>query len=413
VLVGAVLVRVSEESPCSTPPITARTVRDGTGTYLHTGPAANDTDSADYRNSAGKILGGGPEYLTVFSGRTGAELATIMYHAQYASGSWGDTTGNRSDRYNASAAFLDATGRPSAVMQRGYYAKTTLGGYNYRDGQLTLLWSFDSQASGNGSYAGQGGHHLMVADVNGDNRTEIILGGATVGADGRGMCYEPFYANGDALHVGDFIPSRPGLEVFLPHENGQAPAYSMRDARTCAVIWQGPANGGVEGPGRGVADDISPTNPGAEAWVNSAGLFSGATGSNVGNNPTSCNFLLWWDGDESRELLNSNSVSEYDGAGSGFTASGCSSINGTKSVPNLSADLIGDWREEVIFLCGGNLRMYTTTQATTRRIYTLMHDPQYRMNVSSENATYNQPPHTSFHIGNGMAEPPRPNITVR
>ena len=112
-------------------------------------------------------------------------------------------------------------------------------------------------------------------------------------------------------------------------------------------------------------------------------------------------------------MLNSNSVSQYDGAGSGFTASGCSSINGSKSVPNLSADLIGDWREEVIFLCGGNLRMYTTTQATTRRIYTLMHDQQYRMNVSSENVTYNQPPHTSFHIGNGMAEPPRPNITVR
>jgi len=111
--------------------------------------------------------------------------------------------------------------------------------------------------------------------------------------------------------------------------------------------------------------------------------------------------------------LNGNTVSEYDREGQGFTASGCSSINGTKSVPNLSADLFGDWREEVVFSCGGELRIYTTTQLTRRRIRTLMHDPQYRANVSSQNATYNQPPHTSFHIGDGMAEPPAPSIHVR
>jgi rhamnogalacturonan endolyase len=234
----------------------------------------------------------------------------------------------------------------------------------------------------------------------------------TLSPDGRGMCANSFYGHGDALHIGDFVPSRPGLEVFQPTESSGVPAYFVRDARTCEVIWQGPNSSG-EGPGRGVADDISPDNPGAEAWVNSAGLFSATTGSNVGSNPSSCNFLIWWDGDESRELLNGNAVSQYDGAGQGFTASGCSSINGTKSVPNLSADLVGDWREEVVFLCGESLRVYTTTQATTRRIYTLMHDPQYRANVSSQNATYNQPPHTSFHIGNGMAAPPQPNIHVR
>jgi len=82
-------------------------------------------------------------------------------------------------------------------------------------------------------------------------------------------------------------------------------------------------------------------------------------------------------------------------------------------VPNLSADLFGDWREEVVFSCGGDLRVYTTTQLTTRRIHTLMHDPQYRANVSSQNASYNQPPHTSFHIGDGMAVPALPDIHVR
>lgn len=391
---------------------TAAGTKDGTGAYLKTGPAANDNDSQDCRNSAGKILGGCTEYLTVFSGKTGAELATINYHANYNSGAWGDTTGNRSDRYNASVAFLDTTGKPSAVMQRGYYARTTLGAYNWRDGQLTLVWTFDSAASGNSAYGGKGTHSMMVADTDGDNRQEIIPGSVTIGPDGKGVCTTTGGGHGDALHIGDFVPSRPGLEVFQPTEATGRPAYIMRDAKTCEVIFQGP-NSTAEGPGRGAADDISPANPGAEAWVNSAGLFSATTGANVGNNASSCNFLIWWDGDESRELLNSNSVTQYDGAGQGFTATGCSSINGTKSVPTLSADLFGDWREEVVFLCGSSLRVFTTTQTTTRRIYTLMHDPQYRANVSAQNATYNQPPHTSFHIGDGMATPPTPSIHVK
>lgn len=391
---------------------TAPGTKDGTGAYLKTGPAANDDDKKDCRNSAGRILGGCAEYLSVFSGKDGSELATIDYHASYESGAWGDTYGNRSDRYNASVAFLDDTGRPSAVMQRGYYARTTFGAYNYRDGKLTLIWSFDSAASGNSAYGGKGTHSMMVADVDGDDRQEIIPGSITLSPDGKGICTTAGGGHGDALHIGDFVPSRPGLEVFQPTEASGAPAYIMRDAKTCEVIFKGP-NSSEEGPGRGAADDISPKNPGGEAWVNSAGLFSATSGANVGTNPSSCNFLIWWDGDESRELLNGNSVSQYDGAGQGFTATGCSSINGTKSVPTLTADLMGDWREEVVFLCGTNLRVYTTTQTTSRRIYTLMHDPQYRANVSAQNATYNQPPHTSFHIGDGMKDPPRPNISVR
>ncbi len=389
---------------------TAPGTRDGTDAFLSLGPAANDNDNADYRDSEGRILSG-PEYLTVFSGTDGRELATVEYHALVDSGDWGDNYGNRSDRYNASLAFLDGTGEPSVVMQRGYYARTTFGAYNYRSGKLTLLWKFDSAVDGR-QYEDKGTHSMMVADVNGDNRQEIIPGSATIGPDGKGICVANPGAHGDALHVGDFDISRPGLEVFQPMEPSGIAAYTMRDAATCEILWQGPNSSG-EGPGRGACDDISPGSPGAEAWVNNAGLFNGATGQNAGANPRSCNFLIWWDGDESRELLDGNSVSQYDGQGEGFSAAGCTSINGTKSVPNLSADIIGDWREEVIFSCGGSLRMYTTHQKTDRRIYTLMHDPQYRANVSAQNASYNQPPHTSFHIGEGMASPPHPDITVK
>lgn len=390
---------------------TAPGTRDGTGEFLSTGPAANDDDSADYRNSAGKILSG-PEYLTIFSGRDGAELATIEYHAPITSGTFGDTYGNRSDRYNATLAFVDETGRPSAVMQRGYYERTTFGAYNYRDAALTLLWDFDSNDNGHGDFAGKGTHSVMVADTDGDLRQEIIPGAATIGPDGRGKCAVDFYGHGDALHITDLVPSRPGLEVFQPTEATGVPSYFVRDADTCEIVWQGP-NSPEEGPGRGAAGDIDPTNPGGEAWTNNAGLFDAESGDNIGNRPAETNFLVWWDGDESRELLNSNRVTNFDGEGGGFTAEGCTSINGSKSVPNLSADLFGDWREEVVFSCGTSLRIYTTTHVTARRIYTLMHDPQYRANVSSQNASYNQPPHTSFHIGAGMMEPPRPDITVK
>lgn len=391
---------------------TAPGTKDGKGELLHTGPAANDDDTADYRNAAGKILRG-PEYLSVFSGKDGAELATIAYHAPYSSGSFGDNGGNRSDRYNASVAFLDATGRPSAVMQRGYYARTTFGAYNYRDGKLELAWKFDSQDAAHRDYAGKGVHSVMVADGDGDGRQEIIPGGATIGPDGKGVCAVDFYAHGDAIHVGDLVPDRPGLEVFQIMEAENVPSYYVRDLLTCEIIVEGPSTGGDEGPGRGVAEDISPDSPGAEIWGSGFGLNSATTGARVGTAPSAANFLAWWDGDESRELLNGNSVTQYDDEGEGFTATGCTSINGTKSVPSLSADLFGDWREEIVFLCGGNLRVYTTTAPTKRRIHTLMHDPQYRMNVTAQNASYNQPPHTSFHIGAGMKSPPKPDISVR
>ncbi len=390
---------------------TAPGTRDGTGQFLSTGPAADDDDSADYRNGAGKIVSG-PEYLTIFSGIDGAELATMEYHAPITSGSFGDNSGNRSDRYNATLAFVDESGRPSAIMQRGYYERTTFGAYNYREGQLSLLWDFDSNDAGNGDFAGMGTHSVMAADTDGDLRQEIIPGAATIGPDGEGKCAVDFYGHGDALHITDLVPSRPGLEVFQPTEATGVPSYFVRDADTCEILWQGP-NSADEGPGRGAADDIDPENPGGEVWTNNAGLFDAESGDNLGDRPSETNFLVWWDGDESRELLNSNRVTNFDGEGGGFTADGCTSINGSKSVPTLSADLFGDWREEIVFLCGNSLRVYTTTHLTARRIYTLMHDPQYRANVSSQNASYNQPPHASFHIGAGMVEPPLPDITVR
>ncbi len=368
----------------------------------------NDDPNADYRNDSGYILTG-PEYLTVFSGVDGSELATVPFEiARGNVSSWGDNYGNRVDRFVGAVAFVTPDGRPSALMGRGYYTRSTITAWNWRDAALSKVWTSDSNEETN--YTGQGSHGISIADVDGDLRQDIIYGASMIKSDGTRGCSTNL-GHGDALHASDFIPDRPGLEVFIPHEGGNSRNYSLRDAETCEIVFQGPANGGEEGPGRGVAGDVDPDHPGAEFWTNSSDRL-GEDGQSVGARPGSTNFLLWWDGDETRELLDGNHVDKV-GGGRLLTADGCSSINGTKSTPNLSADLIGDWREEVIFRCGTNLRLYTTTDVTTRRIYTLMHDPQYRSAISWQQSAYNQPPHPSFHIGSGMMPPPAPDITVR
>jgi hypothetical protein len=196
----------------------------------------------------------------------------------------------------------------------------------------------------------------------------------------------------------------------MPNEDGKHPAYYMRDANTCAIIFAGPVNG--NDTGRAVAGDIDPSNPGAEAWAaDKTGLLDGVTGKRIGDDPASINFLIWWDGDETRELEDKTNITKY-GGGTLLSCAQCASNNGTKATPALVADVIGDWREEVLWRESDNtgLRLYTTSATTTRRIYTLMHDPQYRAAIAWQNVGYNQPPHPSFHIGKDMAAPPPADI---
>jgi rhamnogalacturonan endolyase len=393
---------------------TAPGTKDGKGNYLHTGPAANDDDSKVYRNSDGYVLSG-PEYLTVFSGQTGEELATIDYPVPRGTvSSWGDDYGNRVDRFNGGFAFVSdsgktASGRPSIITQRGYYTRLTMTALTWRDGKLAKVWGFDSNASGNSKAAGQGDHSAMAADTDGDGAQEIITGSTTIGSDGTLRCTTGD-GHGDALHVGELVVGK-GISVFTVHEG--TGGYDVHNGNTCAFYVN--VTGGDDN-GRGVADDISPGNPGAEMWSSTAsGLQSCADGKSVSSSkPSSTNFLIYWDADESRELLDGAKIAKYGGS-TLLSADNCEGNNGTKNTPTLTADLLGDWREELVVResDSSGLRIYTTTDVTKRRIYTLMHDPTYRAQVSFEQSSYNQPPHTGFHIGSGMADPPKPDIYVK
>ncbi|MEJ6951906.1 rhamnogalacturonan lyase family protein [Natronospora cellulosivora (SeqCode)] len=408
-------------------------VKTADGTTDAAGTVIGDPE-ADWRNRNGYILAG-PEYLTVFDGLTGTILETTDYYPPRGNvATWGDNYGNRVDRFLAGVAYLDGE-RPSFIMARGYYTRTVLAAYDWRDGQIQERWIFDSDDPGNEAYAGQGNHSLIIADVDGNGYDEIVYGSMVLNSDGTGR-WTSGLGHGDAAHLSNFDPSRPGLEIFQVHEWVTSPVgVEFADADTGELIfgeWTG------TDVGRGLAADIDPRFPGAEVWAvnehwqDSHGNFLSAQGEKIipedhpkaGQIPQSINFAIWWDGDLLRELLDHNWYGNY-GIGkidkwdyenyelvNILTAEGTRSNNWTKGNPVIQADLLGDWREEVIWRTEDSsaLRVYTTTDLTEHRIYTLMHDPQYRLAIAWQNVAYNQPPHPSFFIGHGMPEPLKPNM---
>ena len=390
----------------------------GDGTVDGLGHRIGDAQ-ADWRTwdkkspTYGKIVNG-PEYLTVFEGRTGKELDSKEYiPTRYPLDGWGgvggncgnDNTGGRSDRFTAGVAFLDGK-TPSPVMVRGWYGRTVVAAWTFTNGALKHTWTFDSAAPGWEAYSGMGNHSVTVADFDGDGCDEICVGAMTVDHDGKGL-FTTGLRHGDALHAGRFIPSRQGMQVFGVHENEgdneivkRTPAVAMFDGATGEIIWQ---DGLGQDAGRGVAADIDPRYDGAECWCNIGGLRRGDTGEIISNRkPDSCNFTIYWDADPLAELLDHVSISKWNWNTEStdllLKAEGVVSNNGTKGNPCLSGDILGDWREEVIWPSEDQteLRIYSTTIPAVDRRATWMNDRQYRLAIAWQNVAYNQPPHSSF-----------------
>lgn len=399
------------------------------GTIDGLGKVIGDS-TKDYRNDQGRIIEG-PEFLTVFDGKTGAALFTTDYVPLRGQvNGWGgsggngrtDSYGNRVDRFLACVAYLDGV-HPSLVMCRGYYGRSVLAAWDWKNNKLTQRWVFDTE-KGYPAYAGQGNHNLTVTDVDGDGKDEIIYGQMTVDDDGKGL-YTTGIGHADALHVSDLDPDRPGIEVFGTQERFGDAGANFRDAKTGEVIWKKPsvkAGEDGEGPGRALALDIDPRYKGYECWVagaNITGLYD-CKGNRIAEKTPPCNMGIYWDGDVLSEILNATLIGKWDYTNSVTNKLldardyNCQHNNGTKSNPCLSADILGDWREEVIYRTRDNqeLRIFSTTIPTTHKFCTLMHDPQYRLSIAWQNVAYNQPPHPGFYLGEGMRTPPQPKISI-
>ena len=348
------------------------------GTVDGVGKVIGDA-KANYVNADGRILSG-PEYFTIFDGKTGAALVTTKYlparhpdtdnpTSDQLKAIWGDGYGNRNDRFLACIAYLDGV-HPSVVMARGYYTRTVLAAWDFRGGRLKSRWGFDTNAPGLEKFAGQGNHNLSVGDVDSDGKDEIIYGHMVVDDDGTGL-WSSGIGHGDAIHLTDIDPAHLGLECWA-------------------------AGAGLWGQVFDARGDLIPT----------------------GGQAPPCNMGIYWDGDFLSELLDGTRVSKWNWNDSRdetlFDAKNFDAVsnNSTKANPVLVADLWGDWREEIIYRTADNreLRVFSSMIPTTHRMPTLMSDPIYRLDIAWQNVGYNQPPHLSYALD------PRadyPNLTTQ
>jgi len=375
------------------------------------------------RPKTGRILTGA-EYITVFNGLTGEAMDTKPYLPERGELKlWGDDYANRSDRMLAAVGYLDGV-HASAIFCRGYYTRTVLAAWDWDGHELKSHWVFDTNLPGTGkdgkphsTYAGQGNHNLRVADVDGDGCDEITYGSMCVDHDGIGL-YNTGMGHGDALHLMAFDPNSRELQVWDCHEN-RRDGSDFRNARTGEIIFQVPSKSDV---GRAMAADIDPTNPGLEMWstdshgirnIKGEVLFSAQDPDDpqhqqhlkLGDRYLSVNFGIWWDGDLLRELLDRGAVSKYDWKQHAIIDliqfPGIVFNNGTKSNPCLSADILGDWREEVIARTpdSSELRIFISPIPTDYRINCLMQDIPYRLSTAAQNVGYNQPSEPGFYLG--------------
>lgn len=428
---------------------TAAGTKDGKGHYVSeaaTDPAIKGIDNtATHVNSNGRVTAG-EELLTVFNGMTGEAMHTIWYSPNRAlvnfptadgeySSSWGDTSYNRGERYNAAVAYLDGEGHlPSAIMQRGYYTYCFLWAVDWNGEQLSTRWlhkgskdkwevfnangTVTKSGTGASSY-GQGVHGISIGDVNGDGHDDIVTGGATVSYDGSLLC-STGKGHGDAIHLTDLCPDRPGLEVMMPHEE-KPYGYDVHDATTGELLVSATSS---KDNGRGLACDFIPANRGSEFWSSADGnTYSCTDGSIVLAKKADTNFRIYWTADPYDQTFDgrydkdtgkcaprilcfntaTNSIATFMEFAQYGNPSAC---NTTKATPCLQADILGDWREELIMYeyesnwdastC--KLLIYSTPEPTEHKVTCLMQDHIYRMGIAWQNSSYNQPPHLGYSL---------------
>ncbi len=383
----------------------------------------------------------GPEYLTMFSG-DGRELETIPFPVPRGDDGllWGDYSlkriepCNRVDRFLSAVAYLDGE-RPSVIIGRGYYTRTTVSAYDFRDGHFIKRFTADSghvpmhnpfrddphagmgTSPTHGAFAGQGNHSMAIADVDGDGCQEIVYGAAVIDQDGSLLysSYGPMpdghmakFGHGDAMHCAVIDPDRPGMQIFNVFEGAKAApwGFALRDAETGEVIFGQPADTDL---GRCMVGDTVPGVRGLQCWVQET--FD-CQGNKLDTPLLGTNASIRWAADLSTQII--DGVDYLKGRHVGQVGDSAHGVmlepehtltnNGTKGNPCLIADVFGDFREEILLRLEDSsaIRIYMNTDITPHKLFTLLHDPQYRVGVAWQNNCYNQPCYPSFYYASDM-----------
>ena len=387
------------------------------------------------------------EYFTVFDGETGKIIDTVdyFYSTEYVLSKLMETNPGtdfadhqpRLYRFNIGIATIPTdisdpnctTTIPAVICNRAYYADMTHIAYTLVDGKIKTSWQIYIEGFLNGG----GNHNLATGDIDNDGFDEIYMGGTAIDHDGTilwaedGLENRDLVRHGDMIHMAAVFPDSEQLYVMTPVENGSVSVFFNY------AMFNGANGGRVVGhsfgkgdTGRGMLANVTPS-AGYELWASAQssdekGRLSKALYNVYGEvvnktRPAVQTWASYWDGDLLSELPDSNPSGGADKSGlpmgvhkynweTGATETiasfaGTWTNNSTKNMPNLTADILGDWREEILVRSTNNeeLRIYMTNIPTEYSIYSLMQDPVYRNSVANQNTTYNQPTHTSFYLG--------------
>jgi rhamnogalacturonan endolyase len=388
------------------------------GTIDGTGVTIGDTDGdgkTDYRNSDGRVLSG-PEFMSIYRGTDGKELIRTNWIARGSVSDWGDSTGNRSCRQQMGIAYLDGA-HPSIIMSRGVYAYQVVQAWDYRGGALSKLWAWDNGGKGQSGEWYSSAQCLRMGDANGDGYDEILKGPLALDHTGKTLWDEKLIkGHGDYFHIGILTPARSGLQIFRILEAAQDNGVAMLDAATGTVLWGKTIAGDAS---RGYASHIDSRQKGAQCWagqINDDLLNYDGTVICNGTSPSKGDHWapIWWEGGFTRSITDEFSgndgvhINQWNGASCSLTEL-MKTGSGTRITQTI-ADILGDWREELVIGLPNEIRVYTTTIPATGRLYTLMHNPMYRLNVGQSAQRNFGTSLPDYYLGTGMSTPPAPDI---
>lgn len=366
----------------------------------------------DYRDEAGRVVGRVPanyngkpgyspygpcpEYLSVLDGMTGREIDRVPWIEQ--GQEFGDY--NRNNRNQMAIAYLDGK-TPSVLINRGTYRKMVVNAYHLVNGKLQLQWSWNGDEE-NPVIRSQGAHQIVCADVDNDGREEVVMGSVVIDDNGQAL-WSAGLGHPDKAIVADIDPDNPGLEILFGVEVWhEERGVCLVDAATGKELWRiGEYTGHV---GNAMATDLDPSIPGLECFAteDSKGGKTGETkyimdckGNRIGTmaDVPGCTDWIWWDADNLREMP------VYGGQRGTFGLGkykGETVQEGLEGSILLIGDLFGDWREEIVTVKNGELRVYTTTIPARDRRVTLVQDPLYRSYIFNRSMGYTQAPSPSY-----------------